>query len=110
LIYSYYSFSEHTNSVLNKGSAILGFIKRLSQEFRDPYTLTVLYVTYFRSKLEDATYINRFERIQENFIKHALRQFRWNVNIDLPDSPKLLSQINLGISVRRISQNELWDL
>jgi hypothetical protein len=30
------------------------------------------------------THINRIERIQEKFIKHALRQFRWNVNLDLP--------------------------
>jgi hypothetical protein len=57
----------------------------LSREFRDH--------KYVRSKLEYAngvwqpfyvTYINRIERIQEKFIKHALRQFRWNVNLDLP--------------------------
>jgi hypothetical protein len=73
---------------------MFGFIKRLSQEFQDPCTfLKVLYVTYVRSKLEYAncvwqpfyvTHINRIERIQEKFIKHALRQFRWNVNLDLP--------------------------
>jgi hypothetical protein len=87
------SFREHIDSVVNKGSAMFGFIKRLSREFRDPYTLKVLYVTYVRSKLEYAncvwqpfyvTHINRIERIQEKFIKNALRQFRWNVNLDLP--------------------------
>jgi hypothetical protein len=86
-------FREHIDSEVNKGSAMLGFIKRLSREFRDPYTLKVLFLTYFRSKLEYVncvwqpfyvTHINRIERIQEQFIKHALRQFRWNVNIDLP--------------------------
>jgi hypothetical protein len=86
------SFREHIDSVINKGSAMFGFINRLSREFRDPYTLKVLYVTYARSKLEYAncvwqpfyvTHINRIERIQEKFIKHALRQFRWNVNLDL---------------------------
>jgi hypothetical protein len=70
---------------------MFGFIKRLSREFRGPYILKVLYVTYVRSKLEYAncvwqpfyvTHINRIERIQ--FIKHALSQFRWNVNLDLP--------------------------
>jgi hypothetical protein len=30
------------------------------------------------------THIIRIERIQEKFIKHALRQFQWNVNLDLP--------------------------
>jgi hypothetical protein len=57
-----------------------------------PYTLKVLYVTYVCYKLEYAncvwqpfyvTNINRIERIQKKFIKHALRQFRWNVNLDL---------------------------
>jgi hypothetical protein len=51
---------------------MFGFIKRLSREFRDPYTLKVLYVAYVRSKLEYAnciwqpfyvTHINRIERI-----------------------------------------------
>jgi hypothetical protein len=46
------SFREHINSVVNKGSAMFGFIKRLSREFRDPSTLKVLYVTYVRSKLD----------------------------------------------------------
>jgi hypothetical protein len=68
---------------------MFGFIKRLSREFRDSYTLKVLYVTYVRSKLEYAncvwqpfnvTHIKRIERIQEKFIKHAPKQFRWNVN------------------------------
>jgi hypothetical protein len=40
------SFREHIDSVVNKGSAMLGFIKRLSRKFRDPYTLKVLFVTY----------------------------------------------------------------
>jgi hypothetical protein len=87
------SFREHIDSVVNKGSALFGFVKRLSREFRDPYLLKVLFVTYVRSQLEYAncvwqpfyvTHFNRIERIQEKFIKHALRQFRWNVNLDLP--------------------------
>jgi hypothetical protein len=87
------SFREHIDSVVNKGSAMFGFIERLSWEYRDPYTLKVFYITYVRSKLEYAncvwqpfyvSHINRIERIQEKFIKHALRQFRWNVNLDLP--------------------------
>jgi hypothetical protein len=43
------SFREHIDSVVNKGSALFGFIKRLSREFRDPNSLKVLYVTYVRS-------------------------------------------------------------
>jgi hypothetical protein len=32
------SFREHIDYVVNKGSAMFGFIKRLSRESRDPYT------------------------------------------------------------------------
>jgi hypothetical protein len=39
---------------------MFGFIKRLSREFRDPYTLKVLFVTYVRSKLEYANCGNLF--------------------------------------------------
>jgi hypothetical protein len=42
------SFKEHIDSVVNKGSAMFGFLKRLSRESRDSYTLKVLYVTYVR--------------------------------------------------------------
>jgi hypothetical protein len=48
------AFREHIDSVVNKGSAMFGFKKRLSREFRDPYTLKVLFVTYVRFKLEYA--------------------------------------------------------
>ena len=87
------SFKEHIDSVVNKGSAMFGFIKRLSKEFRDPYTLKVLYTTHVRSKLEYAccvwqpfytTHVNRIERIQEKFIKHALKRLPWNPNLVLP--------------------------
>jgi hypothetical protein len=47
------SFREHIDSVVNKGSTMFGFIKRLSRKFRDSYTLKVLYVTYVRSKFFD---------------------------------------------------------
>jgi hypothetical protein len=46
------SFRKHIDSVGKKGSAMFGFIKSLSWELRDPYTLQVLYVTFVRSKLE----------------------------------------------------------
>jgi hypothetical protein len=51
-----------------------------------------LYFTYVHSKLEYVncvwqpfyvTHIKRIERMQEKFIKYAVGQFRWNVNIDL---------------------------
>jgi Reverse transcriptase (RNA-dependent DNA polymerase) len=35
------SFRDQIDSVVNKGSAMFGFIKRLAREFRDPYILKV---------------------------------------------------------------------
>lgn len=87
------TFKEHIDSVVNKGMSMLGFIKRMSREFRDPYTLKALYVSLVRSKIEYACciwqpfyacHVNRIERIQENFIKFALRRLGWNATSSLP--------------------------
>jgi hypothetical protein len=114
------SFREHIDSFVNKGSAMFGFIKRLSREFRDLYTLKVLYVTYVRSKLEYIncvwqpfyiTHIKRIERIPpyENrcrvLVMYTLKKRRDVARVLLVfdllsgkiDSPKLLSQINLSV-------------
>jgi hypothetical protein len=70
ILHSKLSFREHIDSVVNKGSVLFGFIKRLSREFRDPYTLKVLYVTYVLSKLEYANcvwqpfYVPHINRIE----------------------------------------------
>jgi hypothetical protein len=53
---------------------MLGFVKRLSGEFRDPYTLRTLYVSLVRPKLE---HINRIKRVQRKFDRYALRGLRW---------------------------------
>jgi hypothetical protein len=39
------TFSEHVDVVVAKAFAMLGFIRRLSLEFRDPYTLVTLHVS-----------------------------------------------------------------
>jgi uncharacterized protein YkvS len=45
-------FSEHMDVMVAKAFAMLGFIRRLSLEFRDPYTLKSLYTSLVRPKLE----------------------------------------------------------
>jgi Reverse transcriptase (RNA-dependent DNA polymerase) len=71
------SFINHIDATIAKGSAMLGFIKRLSTEFRDPHTLKALYISLVRSRLEYAccvwqpfyaVHINRIERILEKFV------------------------------------------
>jgi hypothetical protein len=71
---------------------MVGFVKRLSCKFRDPYTLQALYVSLVRPKLEYAicvwrpfygAHIDRIERVQKKFVRHALRGLRWTDMFDL---------------------------
>jgi hypothetical protein len=64
-----------------KALAMLEFVKRLSCEFRDPYTLKALYVSLVRLKLEYAScvwrpfygaHIDRIERVQEKFVRYCV--------------------------------------
>jgi hypothetical protein len=70
------SFSRH--ATVGKVLAMLGFVKRLSGEFRDPYTLRTLLVSLVRSKIEYArcvwrpiydVHINRIERVLRKFVR-----------------------------------------
>jgi hypothetical protein len=45
------NFLEHVDVMVGKAFAMLGFIRRLSFEFRDPYTLKSLYTSLVRPKL-----------------------------------------------------------
>jgi hypothetical protein len=49
------TFLEHVDLMVAKAFLMLGFIRRLSLEFRDPYTLKSLYTSLVRSKLEYAS-------------------------------------------------------
>jgi hypothetical protein len=49
------NFLEHVDVMVGKALAMLGFIRRLSFEFRDPYTLKAHYTSLVRPKLEYAS-------------------------------------------------------
>jgi hypothetical protein len=49
------NFSEHVDVMVGKVFAMLGFIRRLSLEFKDPYTLKSLYTSLVHPKLEYAS-------------------------------------------------------
>jgi hypothetical protein len=49
------TFSEHVDVMVAKAFAMIGFIRRLSLEFRDPYTLKSFYTSLVRPKLEYAS-------------------------------------------------------
>ena len=87
------TFKNHIDATIAKGLAMLGFIKRLSNEFHDPYTIKSLYMSLVRSRLEYAccvwqpfyeVHVSRIERIQEKFVKYALRRLGWDITRDLP--------------------------
>jgi hypothetical protein len=46
------SFSKHIDVTVGKALAMLGSVKRLSGEFRDPYSLRTLYGSLVHPKLE----------------------------------------------------------
>jgi hypothetical protein len=75
---------------------MLGFIRRLSFEFRDPYTLKSFYTSLVRSKLEYASCVwrpfydvrvDKVEREQRRLIRYALRRM---------NSQNLLSTLDLN--------------
>ena len=81
------TFVEHYNNIIFKASNMLGFIKRFSFHFNDPYTIKTLYVTYVRPLLEycsvvwapyQDTHKDRIESVQKQFLLYALRRLGWN--------------------------------
>jgi hypothetical protein len=81
------TLSEHVNIMVTKAFAMLGFIRRLSLEFR------VLYTSLARPKVEYASCVknpfydvrvDRVERVQMRFIRYAWRGLGWT---DIHDSP-----------------------
>jgi hypothetical protein len=51
-------FLEHVDVMVGKVFMMMGFIKRLSFEFRDPHTLRSLYTSLVRPKLEYASCVS----------------------------------------------------
>lgn len=98
------SFELHLNSIINKANSTLGFVKRFSKEFRDPYVIKSLYSTLVRPHLEYASqiwspfyssHISRIESIQKNFLRFALRHLPWNNHLILPPYRDRLKLIDL---------------
>ena len=93
LLDSQLSFRHHYSSIIARANRNLGFIRRASSGFRDPYCLRSLFYALVRSVLESASivwspyvdcWISRIEAIQSKFIKFALRLLPWNNPTSLP--------------------------
>jgi hypothetical protein len=91
---------------------MLGFIRRLSFEFRDPYTLKSLYTSLACPKLEYAScvwstfydvHVDRIERVQRRFIRYTLRGLDWTDTYDLPPYEHRCALFRLDTLVKRRS-------
>jgi hypothetical protein len=67
------SFLPHIEALIFKSSRMLGFIKHISREYRDPYTHKTLYTSLVRPNLEHAASV-WLEQVQLNFIRYAVRR------------------------------------
>lgn len=97
------TFNLHIESIVNRANKLLGFIKRFSADFSDPYVVKILFISFVRSILEYACvvwcpyydiYIKRLESVQKKFLRFALRGLPWADTLNLPayeDRLKLLS-------------------
>lgn len=89
---SKFSFAPHIDTIVAKANTMIGFIKRNSTDFSDPYTLVSLYNSLVRSSLEYAdviwnpfqqTFSDRIEKVQNRFTRFVFFKMRWNF---CPDS------------------------
>jgi hypothetical protein len=68
-------FREHVNYIVAKSNSLLGFVRRMTRDFRNPYSIRNLYCSLVRSNLEYSSiiwnpaykiHIDRIERVQND--------------------------------------------
>ena len=89
--------------MVNQANGVLGFIKRWSKEFSDPYVTKQLNISLVRPILEYGSiisdphfliYVNLIESIQKRFLLFCLRGLGWNSFV-LPSYESRLTLIKL---------------
>jgi hypothetical protein len=100
------------DGIVLKAFAMLGFIRRLSLEFRDRYTLKSLYTSLVRPKLELPSCVwnpfydvrvDRVERVQRWFIRYTLRGLGWTDMHDLLQYEDRCALLHLDVLHRKKS-------
>ena len=98
------NFRSHIDSIISRANSLLGFVKRWSKEFSNPYVTKALFMTFVRPVLEYASQVwspyhlvhrHRIQAIQRRFIRFALRGLGWADTHNLPPYGDLLKLINL---------------
>lgn len=112
------NFRAHYDSIINRANSTLGFVKRWSKEFSNPYVTKSLYVSFVRPLLEYASpawspyyhvHIQRIEAVQRRFIRFSLRGLGWDDPFRLPPYESRLKLINLQtLKVRRDNADLLF--
>ena len=92
------NFEKHITAKVNESYRLSGFIKRISQNFVNPLTVTRLFNTSIRSKMEycrigwDPYHINKMkqiEKLQKKFLKFLGRKYN-RLNLRLVQYDDLL--------------------
>ena len=87
------SYTLHYSATIDKANRQLGFMFKISNEFRDPMCLKALYCSLVRSLLEFGTVVwnpyqavwsARIESVQRRFVRCALRHLPWSDPYNLP--------------------------
>jgi len=93
-------FDCHIMSTVSKAMSVLGFIKRWSKEFNDPFTTKLLFTSLVRPVLEYCSSVWS-PQIQKKFFHFALRSLNWDQNIRLPSYQSRLLLLNLPTLANR---------
>lgn len=87
------TFKPHYNDIITRANRQLGFIFKISEDFRDPLCLRSLYCALVRSILEYSAvvwspyhycWVARLESVQRRFVRYALRNLPWQNRTNLP--------------------------
>jgi hypothetical protein len=80
----------HIEAIISRSLRMMGFIKRISREFHNPYTHKTLYTSLVRPNLDHATcvwsphqsvYSEWLERVEQNFIRYVVRRLPCSVPV-----------------------------
>ena len=103
LLDSKLNFISHVTATVNKARGVLGFVKRWSKEFNDPYVTKSLYMSLVRPILEYGSviwdpiylkYSDFIESVQKQFLIFCLRSLRFNP-LNMPPYTARLALIKL---------------
>ena len=109
------NFNSHIARIVSKAYSMLGFVKRICYDFRDPMALTSIYNAHVRSHMEYASVIwnpiygvhsDKIESVQKQFIIYALRRsVKRDAEYRLPPYPVRCSTLGLESLARRRSNS-----